>query len=447
MNRALKTMFRSLRVRNYRIYFFAQIISMIGTWAQITAQMWLVLQLTGSGVALGLVSALQFLPVLFAGAWGGVVADRFDKRRLLMATQGGGGLIALVLGSLTVTGAVELWMVYALAFLMGCVLVIDVPTRQSFLMEMVGPGEVANAVGLNSTVFTTARIIGPALSAALISTVGIGWAFLLNGVSYFAVIAGLRAMDPNTLMRSEPVARTKGQLLDGLRYVWAKPVLRSSLLLMAVVGTLAFNFRIFLPLMAESVFKGDAGTYGILSSVMGAGTLVGALIATGWSRPTRGLLVGSALSFGALMLLGAAAPTLAFALLAFFPIGAASIIFVATCNAVLQLNSTDAMRGRVMALYSVVFLGTTPIGGPLVGWIAQQFGPRAAVGLAGAATVAGALAAVHALRKSRLPRQSQLAPALSPEEVAPGEVPEPPIHSGGTIRSSFRRLPLFGQRK
>ncbi|MGH2748880.1 MAG: MFS transporter, partial [Actinomycetota bacterium] len=280
MNRALKTMFRSLRVRNYRIYFFAQIISMIGTWAQITAQMWLVLQLTGSGVALGVVSALQFLPVLIGGAWGGVIADRFDKRRLLMATQGAGGLIAIALGTLTVAGVVELWMVYALAVLMGCVLVVDVPTRQSFLTEMVGKTELANAVGLNSTVFTTARIVGPAVSAALISTVGIGWAFMLNGFSYVAVISGLRAMDPSALMRSEPVTRTKGQLLDGLRYVWAKPVLRSSLLLMAVVGTLAFNFRIFLPLMAESVFDGDAGTYGILSSVMGAGTLVGALIAT-----------------------------------------------------------------------------------------------------------------------------------------------------------------------
>lgn len=395
--------FASLKIRNYRIYFAGQIVSMTGTWVQITAQMWLVLQLSHSAVALGVVSALQFLPILIAGAWGGVVADRFDKRKALIGTQAAGAAISLVLGLITIMGVAELWMVYSLAFLMGCALVVEVPARQAFVIEMVGQDHLANALGLNSTVFTTARVAGPAIAAVVIATVGIGWSFVINAVSFLAVIAALRAMDTDALRtrRPDPEA-SKPRLIEGLRYAWGKPALRSSLLLMGIVGTLAFNFRVLLPVMADEVFGGGAAVYGTLSSVMGAGTLAGALIAAAWAKPTRGLLVGSAIAFGVLIILGAMAPNLATALIVLFPLGAASIVFVATCNGVLQLNSSDAMRGRVMALYSVLFLGTTPIGGPLVGWLAEVLGPRRSFAFTGIATVAGGLAALRALRKARM---------------------------------------------
>lgn len=428
----LRRMFRSLNIRNYRVYFFGQIISMIGTWTQVTAQMWLVLQLSGSAVAMGITAALQFLPVLLAGAWGGVLADRADKRKVLIATQGAGASLALVLAVLTLTGVVELWMVYVLAFLFGVVLVADHPVRQSFVMEMVGPEDLPNAVGLNSTVFTTARIVGPALAAILISTAGIGWAFMINAASYLAVIRALRAMRVDELRRAERVERAKGQLVEGLRYVWSTPLLRSSLLLMAVVGTLAFNFRVLLPLMAEVAFNGDAGTYGLLSSTMGGGTFVGALIATWISRPTRALLVGAAFTFGILIVAAGAAPSLPLELVALFLLGAASIVFIATANSTLQLNSTDAMRGRVMALYSVVFLGSTPIGSPLVGLIAEHFGPRAALLVAGVATILGGVVALRGLRRARAARAAR---------------EEPKVTGPAGISGSLRRWPMFGQRK
>jgi MFS family permease len=394
--------FKSLRIRNYRLYFGGQIISMAGTWMQIVAQSWLVLQLTGSGVALGLVTALQFLPVLVAGAWGGTLADRFDKRMLATWTQVVAAVLALSLGLVVATGVVELWMVYAFAFLLGCVAVVDVPARQSFVMEMVPAEDVPNAIGLNTTIFTSARIVGPAIGAVLISTVGLSWCFFINGISFIAVIAGLMAMNPQELRQVPRVPRAKGQVREGLRYVWASSELRSTLLLMTVVGTLAFNFRILLPLMASSTFGGGAGVYGLLSSVMGVGTLLGALLSAGRARPTRALLVGSTVLFGILMVAAAAAPTLLLEAIALVPLGAVSIVFVATANSTLQLNSSDAMRGRVMALYSVVFLGSTPIGSPIVGWLAENINPRVAFLVPGIATLAAGLVALYVLRASKL---------------------------------------------
>jgi MFS family permease len=394
-----KKTFRSLHVRNYRLYFFGQMISVTGTWMQTVAQAWLVLKLTHSGLALGLTTGLQFFPVLVAGAWGGVVADRFEKRRVVIATQAAQGLLALILWTLMITGAVQLWMIYALAFALGCVTVVDVPTRQAFVMEMVGPQDVTNAVGLNSTVVTSARIVGPAIAAALISTVGIASCFLINGISFAAVIWSLLRMDRAALLELDRVDHVKGQVLEGLRYVWSDVTLRSSLLLMTVVGTMAFNFRVMLPLLATGAFHGGAGLYGILSVVMGVGTLAGALIAANRNRPTAKLLAGSALGFGLLIVAAGAAPNIATEIALLIPLGAISIIFAATCNATLQLGSADAMRGRVMALYSVVFLGTTPIGSPLMGWIAQVAGARASFYVAGIATVLGGLAALWALRR------------------------------------------------
>ncbi|MEA2460295.1 MAG: hypothetical protein QOH90_472 [Actinomycetota bacterium] len=435
LTRAAGKTFRSLRIRNYRLYFAGQIVSMSGTWMQIVAQSWLVLRLTGSGVALGLITALQFVPVLVAGAWGGTLADRFDKRMLATWTQVVAAVLALSLGLVVATGVVELWMVYVFAFLLGCVAVVDVPARQSFVMEMVPEEDVPNAIGLNTTIFTSARIVGPAIAAVLISAVGLSWCFFINGISFIAVIAGLLAMDPSELRKVPRVGRKKGQVREGLRYVWMTPELRSTLLLMTVVGTLAFNFRVLLPLMAESVFGGGAGVYGLLSSVMGVGTLFGALVSAGRARPSRALLVGSTVLFGALMIAAAAAPNLALELAALIPLGAVSIIFVATANSTLQLNSTDAMRGRVMALYSVVFLGSTPIGSPFVGWLAEAVNVRVAFLVPGVATLAAGIWAVYGLREAKL--------ADGDIEIAP--LPEDPSFWSHAIARPARTLEAAGR--
>ena len=401
--------FRSLRVRNYRLYFFSQIVSMTGTWMQSVAQIWLVLALTHSGVALGIVTGLQFAPILLLGAWTGLLADRVDKRRLVIFTQTAAALLALTLGILTALDVVELWMIYALAFGLGIATALEIPARQSFVIEMVGADDLVNAVGLNSTVFTAARVIGPAVAAGFISTIGIEWCFFVNAASFGAVIVALNRMNTDELQPVPRVPKSKGQVREGFRYVRSKPELMLALALMSVVGTLAFNFRVLLPLMATDVFGGGAGVYGTLSAIMGVGTVVGALAAAASKRPTKKLLIGSAFLFGALIVGAAYAPSLVPEALLLIPLGAVSMIFIATCNSTLQLNSSDAMRGRVMALYSVLFLGTTPIGGPLVGWMAEVIGPRATFASTGAATVLAAVAAGVGLRRRQLARADTVA--------------------------------------
>lgn len=430
--RAAARTFSSLSVRNYRYYFFGQIVSMSGTWMQSVAQMWLVYQLTGSGVALGVVTALQFTPVLVAGMWGGVVADRFNKRKVIIATQSAAATLALLLGIATATGTIELWMIYALAFGLGCVSSIEVPTRQSFVVEMVGPDQLNNAIGLNSTVFTSARVIGPALAGLLIAAVGIAWCFLINAASFIAVIAGLLLMDTDLLRTPPPVQRAKGQLREALVYVWTRPPLRTALLMMTVVGTLAFNFRILLPVMAEREFGGGAALYGGLAAVMGGGTVLGALFAASRARPTRRLLIQSTLAYGVLILVAGIAPTVGLEMAALVPMGAAGIAFVATANSTLQLNSSDAMRGRVMALYSVVFLGSTPIGSPIVGWIAERFGVRAGFFVSAAACLLGGAWALRVVWKERAAR------ALDEAIVETTSPEDPPLARGGT--PAIRRM-------
>jgi MFS family permease len=390
--------FRSLRIRNYRLYFFGQIVSLTGTWMQSVAQGWLVLTLTGSGVALGVTMALQFGPILLAGPWGGLIADRADKRRLLVFTQAASGALALTLGLLVVTGEVRLWMVFVLAVLLGTVNLVDMPTRQSFVTEMVGRDVVANAVSLNSVLVNGARVVGPALAGVLIAAFGTGVCFLVNGGSYLAVIAGLMLMDPEKLKRSRPVPRGRGQLRAGLHYVWTTPELRTPLLLMAVVGTLAYNFAVVLPLLARFSFGGGAGTLGALYSLMGVGAVGGGLVIAARARATQRLLAGAALVFGVVLWLLTLAPSLPLAMAAMVPIGAASTAFIATSNSLLQLGSTQEMRGRVMALFSVVFLGSTPIGALTVGWIAERFGPRVALGVGAGATLLAGAVALAALR-------------------------------------------------
>jgi MFS family permease len=399
--------FHSLRVRNFRLYFFGQVVSLTGTWMQSVAQAWLVLKLTGSGFAVGLVTGLQFLPILLLGSWGGLIADRMDKRRVLMVTQSIAALLALLLGLLDLFGVVQLWMVYALAAGLGLVTLVDMPTRQSFLSEMVGPEDLTNAVSLNVVIVNASRVVGPALAGFLIATVGTALCFLINAASYPAVILGLALMRSAELRRQAPVPRRGGQVREGLRYVLARPGLRTPLLLMAVAGTMAYNFSILLPLLARFSFHAGAGAYGVLFSLMGTGAVIGGLFIAG-RRASPRILVGSVLAFGAMVVAAAAAPSLAVEMVVMVPLGAASTGFISNANALLQMGSSPEMRGRVMALFSVVFVGSTPVGGPLVGWIAERFGPRSSLALAGATTLVAGFVALNA---RRLRHRHQVAPA------------------------------------
>ena len=382
-----RTTFASLANRNYRLYLGGQLVSLAGTWMQGVAQAWLVLQLTGSGTALGVVTALQFLPVLLLGPLGGVVADRVDKRKLLVATQVASGLLALGLGLLAATGAVRLWHVWVLALGLGVVTLLDNPARQSFVLEMVGPDHLSNAVSLNSVTVNLARVVGPAVAGVLISVVGVATCFLLNAASYVAVIVALLAMRVADLHPAPPQRRAKGQVREGFRYVRRTPELLVPLIVMAVVGTLGYEFQVSLPLLAKTTFHGGAGTYSLMTCGMGLGAVVGGLVTASLGKPRRGALVTTSLLFGVLILAVAASPTLPVAIVAITVMGGCSIAFLAIGNATLQLRTDPTMRGRVMALWAIAFLGSTPVGGPIVGWVGQHVGPRWAVGLGGVATL------------------------------------------------------------
>ena len=360
---------------------------------QTVAETWLVLKLTDSGFAVGVAAALQFAPMLLAGAWGGAVADRFPKRRLLTITQLAMALPALALFTLTASGAIALWMLYLLIFARGVVLAVDNPARQSFLVELVGADRVLNAVSLNSALINSARIIGPAIAGVLITTVGVAPCFAVNAVSFLAMIVALRRMDARALTPAPTTARAPGQVRGALRYVRATPQLWIPLALTAVVGTFTFNFQILLPLLARFTFDGDAGVYATLTTAMGIGAIGGAIANGARARVRPAMLVAAALAFGGLMVALAGAPGELAAVALLVPVGAASVAFSASVNSALQLAVAPAMRGRVMALYSVVFLGSTPIGAPLMGWLANAAGPRAAFALGGAVAIAAGLAA------------------------------------------------------
>jgi MFS family permease len=420
---AARQTFASLRVRNYRLYFTAQLISVSGTWMQSVAQAWLVLHLTASGFALGIVVGLQFLPMLFFGPFGGLIADRADKRRLLFATQSAGGLLALVLGILVVTGSVHLWQVYVLAALLGVVNTFDNPARQSFVIEMVGRDDLPNAVSLNSVVMNASRVIGPAIGGLIITVFSLSVCFFVNAASYVAVVIGLAMMRVAELRPTEPVARERGQVREGFRYVWSTPTLRNTLLAVAVIGIFVYNFTVTLALLAKVTFGGGAGAYALLTSCMGIGAVLGGLFAAHRARPTARLLQVLALALGALLAVVALSPTLLAACLSIVAMGAVSIGFIATANATLQLTAPPAMRGRVMALYAMAFLGTTPIGAPLVGAIAQWTDPRIALltGALSAVVAAGLLAWHHqSARRAEAAASSENARAI--EARAVGEV-------------------------
>ncbi|MGZ4271812.1 MAG: MFS transporter [Solirubrobacteraceae bacterium] len=394
MTAAVQKTFSSLQVPNYRRYFAGQVVSISGNWMQTVAEMWLIVQLTGSGVSVGVTAGLQFLPVLLFGAYGGLLADRLPKRRLLTITQMLMAMPALTLWALTMTGSVQAWMVFALVFVRGCVLAIDNPARQAFVVELVGSERVVNAVALNSVVVHSSRIVGPAAAGAVIALLGVGPCFLFNALTFVAMITALRLMNPAALHAPAIAAKAKGQLRSALAYVRRTPELTVPLAMMALVGTVSFNFQVLLPLLAHDTWHGTATTYATLTAAMGVGSIMGALAAGARGRVSPKLLVGSALAFGAAELLVALAPTLDLQLLALIPLGAASVTFAAGVNSTLQVSVEPTMRGRVMSLYSVVFLGSTPIGAPLVGWLAQTAGPRAGL-YAGA--VAALVAAVAAL--------------------------------------------------
>lgn len=394
MTATLERTFSSLRVPNYRKYFIGQVISITGNWMQIVGEMWLMVKLTGSGVSVGLTAGLQFLPILLFGAWGGLLADRMSKRALLTITQLSMVVPALTLFVLALTGAAEPWMVLALVLVRGSILALDNPARQSFVVEIVGSDRVLNAVALNSVVVHCSRILGPAAAGTIIALVGIAPCFAVNAASFLAMFIALRTMDASKLHTPKPAERKRGELRSALRYVARTPELRIPLAMMALVGTISFNFQVLLPLLADFTWHGTAATYAGLTAAMGVGSVAGALAAGARGRVSSSLLVVSSLLFGVFLLGAAAAPTLWIQIIALVPLGAASVTFAAGVNSALQIAVEPVMRGRVMALYSIVFLGSTPIGAPLVGWLAELAGPRAGLVAGGiAALIAAAFAA------------------------------------------------------
>ena len=413
--------FASLANPNYRKFFSGQAISLVGTWMQQIAQSWLVLELTGSPTALGLVVALQTLPVLILGPYGGVVADRMDKRRLMIGLQSMMGVLALVLALLTITGDVRLWHVYVLAFLLGLNNCFESPARQAFVLEMVGPKDLRNAVSLNSVLVNSARAVGPAVAGIIIATGGLGLCFLLNAVSFVAVVISLMRLDVSGLHRSKPTARARGQLREGFSYVRHTPVLAVPLLMMGLVGCLAYEFQVVLPVLADRTFHGDARTYGFMTGAMGVGAVVGGLYVAARGQTGLRSLVNSTAVFGVVILGAAFAPNLALELVALTLVGVASVAVLAKGNSTLQLEAAPHMRGRVMALWTVAFLGSTPIGGPVAGAVSEQFGARAGLALGAAACLLAALlgaAAAQRLGKTSLRERASTGRELLGKQLA-----------------------------
>jgi len=387
--------FSSLYVRNYRLYYIGQIVSTSGTFMQSIAQAWLVLKLTNSGTALGIATALQYLPILFLGPYGGVIADRISKRKILYFTQSISGVLALILGVLVATSLVKVWMVYFLAFCLGMVNVFDNPTRQTFYIELVGADNLRNAVTLYSTLVNLARIIGPAIAGGLIAAFGLAPCFIINGISFVAVVIMLAMLHTDELILTPPVPRAKGQLQEGFKYVASTPILGSTLVMMAIIGTLTFEFQVSLPLIAQYTFKGDASSYAFLSASMGFGAAIGGILFASRKGIQPYKLVSAALLFGLAVLGAAFMPSLLLAGVALVLVGICSINFSSLGNSTLQLESSPQMRGRVMSFWTVAFLGSTTIGGPIVGWFAEAAGARWGLALGGlAALVAAGLGAI-----------------------------------------------------
>jgi MFS family permease len=411
--------FRSLRIYNYRLWAAGALVSNVGTWMQTIAQDWLILtELTDNKAsAVGIAMGLQFAPQLLLLPWTGSAADRFDQRKLMIMTQLVMGTLAITLGLLTVTGLVKLWHVYVFAFLFGSAAAFDAPSRQTFVADLVGEKDLANAVALNSLTFNSARMIGPAIAGLVIASVGTGWAFLMNGASFGAVLISLLFLRRHELTSSPRAQRSKNGFREGLAYVWARPDLRALMIMLFVMGTFGMNFAIFISTMAVRVFQTGAHGFGILSSMMAIGTITGGLLAAGRDRPYFShLLMGTAI-FGLGCTLAAFAPTFWLFGAALALIGVASLTFLQGSSAMMQLSSDPVMRGRVMALRMAIAMGGTPIGAPIVGWIADHFGPRWAVGVGAAAGVTATLIGLrHVLRRGEPAKPSSAVPALEADE-------------------------------
>jgi MFS family permease len=376
--------FSSLSNPNYRKYFYGQTTSLVGTWMQMTAQSWLVFTLTHSATDIGFVVALQTLPVLLLGPYGGVVADRVDKRRLMIVLQSAMGLQAAVLSVLALTHVVTYLDVCILAIILGLNNAFENPSRQSFVLEMVGPKDLRNAVSLNSTMNNVARAVGPAIAGIIIASIGEGWCFAVNALSFIAVVVSLMVMDRSALSPSVPTERAKGQLLDGFRYVAATPKLLFPLIMMGLVGMLAYEFQVTLPIVAGHVFHGSSEVFGILSASMGVGAIIGGIWTAAKGKTGTRAMVRAAILFGVFITFASLSPKLWVEILALALVGFASVQFLAMANSTLQLETDPQMRGRVMALWAVAFMGSTPIGGPLIGWITSAAGARVGLGVGAA---------------------------------------------------------------
>ncbi|MEU8848748.1 MFS transporter [Streptomyces sp. NPDC048564] len=385
------SMFSSLKVRNYRLFFLGQVVSNTGTWMQRIAQDWLVLSLTGSATAVGITTALQFLPMLLFGLYGGVLVDRLPKRRTLLVTQTSMAVTGIALAVLTLSGHVQVWHVYLAAFVVGLATVIDNPARQSFVSEMVGPDQLQNAVSLNSANFQSARLVGPAVAGLMITGVGTGWAFLANGLSFVAPLAGLLLMRDRELYAVERAPRGKGQMREGLRYVAGRPELMWTIVLAGFVSTFGFNFPVYLSAFADDVFDAGAGSYSLFNTLMAVGSLVGALLAARRGTARMRVLVAGAVAFGTMEIVAAFAPSLWLFALLMAPIGMFGMTVNVTANSSIQMATDPSMRGRVMALYMMVFMGGAPLGAPIAGWITDAYGVRAGLAVGGAITAVAAV--------------------------------------------------------
>ena len=406
--------FKSLHVRNFRLFFIGQGISQIGNWLTLIAQTLLVLKLTGNGFALGLLAAAQFGPVLVIGPWAGLVADRSDKRKLLMIVQSVAMAQSFVLAALAFSGSPSVVAVYAVAFIGGLTVAFDNPARRSFVVEMVPKEDMNNAVSLNSALMTSSRVIGPALAGLLVTTVGFGWAFLADGLSYIAVLVALSMMRSSELNPAPHAARGKGQIREGLRYARSVPELFVPLIMMAVVGTLAFNFQVVFPLLVTRDFGGGDAAFTLLLSVVSVGSLIGALAVARRTDVSIRVVAITSLLFGGALALLSVVPNMALAFPAGLLVGLGSISFMTASTSIVQIRANPSMRGRVLALQAMVFLGSTPIGGPIVGWICQQFGARYGVALG---AVAGLGAGLWGLSMARKRERAEAAGAAAAPDV------------------------------
>ena len=393
--------FSSLYVRNYRLYYIGQMISNSGTFMQSVAQAWLILKLTNSGIALGITSTLQYVPFLVLGPYGGVIADRFPKRKILYFTQSLYGILALTLGALVATNLVQVWMVYALAACLGLVTVFDNPARQTFYMELVGADHLRNAVTLYSILVNLARIIGPTLAAALIASFGLAPCFIINGFSYAMVLIMLAMMRASELLVTPPLPRGRGQILEGFKYVISTPNIGITLLIMAIIGTFTYEFHVSLPLLAQNTFKGGSSSYAFLTASMGLGAAAGGIVFASRTRVRFSKVVSACFLFGLAVLAAAFMPSLPLTGLVMILVGIFSINFSSLGNSLLQLESSPQMRGRVMSFWSMASLGSTTLGAPIVGWLAEAAGARWGLALGGVAALLAAALGALTWRKGR----------------------------------------------